>query len=310
MLPPPMTNSLQLLACLSMVSLQQEFMQALNGMTTQLMKPTLDFLEWDDMSLGAIGQCCYTLEKSEGLGDYKLMLFYLQLMLTCVGHEREALWKGKKIPAMEECTHEAGTTKTNFQSWHSQGTCLIYLASAVTPFVLLLFMAMQMQVDICQSKSSSMEDISGLMVALCCPESTGPSHELVKDLILPHLQNLLHLAPNAPWFRLSFWDEVDHCWTQQHFSNIVPIWDVLDKAEVNFFYLPLPSEIWTDLTSVPMSDPIGSHKIASVHTIRAGFRIPTNCCPFNTEEAPEWTAAKRVSDILHFPFKTILSPKR
>ncbi|KAK0476041.1 hypothetical protein IW261DRAFT_1567290 [Armillaria novae-zelandiae] len=292
-LPPPMTSSLQLLARLSTVSLHQEFMQALNGITTQLMKPISDFLEWDDMSLGAIGQCCCMLKKSKGLGDYRLMLSYLQLMLTCTGREREAHWKGKKGPTVEECAHEAGTTKTKFQSWCSQGSRLIYLASAAMPFVLLLLAVTQMRVDICWSKSSSVEDISGLALALCCPESTGPSHKLVKDLILPHLQNLLHLAPDVPWFRLLFWDEVNHCWTQQHFSDIVHICHALDRAEVNFFFLPPPSELWTDLTPVPISDPIGSHQIAPVHTIRTGFHISINHCPFNTEEAPDWIAAER-----------------
>ncbi|KAK0222990.1 hypothetical protein IW262DRAFT_1294878 [Armillaria fumosa] len=211
--------------------------------TAQLMKHTSDFLEWDDMSLRAIEKHCCSLEKSENLCNYKLMLSYLQSMLTCDGHYKEALWQGKKGPSDEECACKAGTMTTKFQSWHSQGQCLLYLASAAT----------QMQMDICRPKSSSMEDISGFALAFRCSE-----------------HDLLDLAPNAPWFKLSFWDEMS--------------WIML---RLTFFYLPLPSEIWTDLVSALISDPISSYKIAPVHTIKTGFCIPTNYYLFNTEEAPE-----------------------
>ncbi|SJL12078.1 uncharacterized protein ARMOST_15499 [Armillaria ostoyae] len=304
-LPPPTTNSLQLLARLSTVSSQQEFVQALHQITAQLMKPSLDSVEWDDMSLGAIGKRCQVLEKSEGLCDYKLMLSYLQLMLTCDGRYKEARWKGKKGPSVEQCAREAGTTTSNFQTWRSQGTRLLYLASAASPFLLLLFAATQMRVDICRSKSSSMEDISGFAWALRCSEPKHPYHKLVQDLILPQLQCLLDLAPNAPWFKLTFWDDVNHCWSRRHFSDVVSIRDILDKAEVNFFYLPPPSEIWTCLTPAPMPDPDSSYKMAPVHTIKTGFRVPTNRCPFNTEEALEWTAVKRETALKAVPVSSL-----
>ncbi|KAK0499761.1 hypothetical protein EDD18DRAFT_1103064 [Armillaria luteobubalina] len=267
-LPPPTTNSLHLLTRLSLVSSQQEFMQAMQEITTQLSKPTTDSLKWDDMSLGAISQWCRTLEKCEGLHDYKLMLSYLQLMLTCDGREREAIWKGDKAPTVDQLADEVGATATIFRSWRSQGSRLLYLASAGRKAVVW--------------KTS--QDLHWYSAA----------QRLVKDLILPRLQNLLDLIPDAPWFRLSFWDDVNHCWTRRHFSDIVPIRDALDRSDVNFFYLPPPSDIWTDLTPVPMLDPqIDSYNIAPVHTIRTDFRIPINRCPFNTEEAPDWTAGER-----------------
>ncbi|KAK0501737.1 hypothetical protein EDD18DRAFT_1431872 [Armillaria luteobubalina] len=206
----------------------------------------MDSLKWDDMSLGAISQRCCTLEKCEGLHDYKLMLSYLQLMLTCDGCEREAIWKGDKAPTVDQLADEVGATATIFRSWRSQGSCLLYLASAGR-----------------------------------------------KAVVWKTSQDL-HWYSAAQRFRLSFWDDVNHCWTRRHFSDIVPIRDTLDRSDVNFFYLPPPSDIWTDLTPVPMLDPqIDSYNIAPVHTIRTDFCIPINRCPFNTEEAPDWTAGER-----------------
>ncbi len=117
-----------------------------------------------------------------------------------------------------------------------------------SPFLLLLIAATQMRVDVCRSKGSSMEDISGFALALRCPDreysviqsftlligiaAKEPYHRLVQDLILPQLEYLLDLALDAPWFNLSFWDDVDHCWSRRPFSDVVPIRDVLDKAEV------------------------------------------------------------------------------
>ncbi len=80
----------------------------------------------------------------------------------------------------------------------------------VSPFLLLLIAATQMWVNVCCSKGSSMEDISGFALALHCPEreysviqsfilligiaAKEPYHRLVQDLILLQLQCLLDLA--------------------------------------------------------------------------------------------------------------------
>ncbi|KAK0242064.1 hypothetical protein EDD85DRAFT_934815 [Armillaria nabsnona] len=80
---------------------------------------------------------------------------------------------------------------------------------------------------------------------------------------------------------------------------------MLDKAEVNFFYLPPRSEIWACLTPAPMPDPVHGYKMAPVHTIKTGFRVPTDRCPFNTEEAPEWTAAERETALNAVPVSSL-----
>ncbi|PBK85934.1 hypothetical protein ARMGADRAFT_1035924 [Armillaria gallica] len=158
-----------------MVSLQQGFAQALYQITTQLKKPSLDSIDWNDISLGAIGKCCQELKKSEGLYDYKLMLLYLQLMLTCDGYYKEAHWQGEKGLSVED----HGVLKIHtFYIWHQQLTMIT-----------------------------------------------------------------LH-------------------------KYVVLIYDMLDKAEVNY-------------------------KMVPVHIIKTGFCVPTDCCPFNTKNAPEWTATER-----------------
>ncbi len=82
-LPPPSLDSLQLLAHLSTVSSEQRTVDALGRITRHLVQPPKEMLDWDDMSLVGIVHRCDTLQDMEGVHDYKLMLSYLQLMITC-----------------------------------------------------------------------------------------------------------------------------------------------------------------------------------------------------------------------------------
>ncbi len=84
-LPPPSLDSLQLLARLSTVSSEQRTVDALGRITRHLVQPPKETLDWDDMSLVGIARRCDTLQDMEGVHDYKLMLSYLQLVITCDG---------------------------------------------------------------------------------------------------------------------------------------------------------------------------------------------------------------------------------
>ncbi|SJL16470.1 uncharacterized protein ARMOST_19996 [Armillaria ostoyae] len=282
MLPPPTTNSLQLLARLSTVSSQQEFVQALHQITAQLMKPSLDSIKWDDMSLGAIGKHCQVLEKSEGLCNYKLMLSYLQLMLTCDG---KPAGKGKKArawnsmhakQALQLAIFRHGIPKEHtFYIWH-QLRALFYFC------FLRLHKCGWISADQKAVPWKTFQDLHG--------HSAAQSRNI-------HITN---------WSRILFFHDYNASltWPPMH-HDVVSIHDILDKAEVNFFYLPPPSEIWTCLTPAPMPDPDSSYKMAPVHTIKTGFRVPTNCCPFNTEEALKWTAVKRETALKAVPVSSL-----
>lgn len=83
-----------------------------------------------------------------------------------------------------------------------------------------------------------------------------------------------------------------------HFGMMLTIAGLGGTFPISYLFempwIDLMSNIWTDLTPVPMSDPqIDSYNIAPVHTIRTDFRIPINRRLFNTEEAPDWTAGER-----------------
>ncbi len=54
-----------------------------------------------------------------------------------------------------------------------------------------------------------------------------------------------------------------------------------------------------------MPEPVHGYKMAPVHTIKTGFRVPTDRCPFNTEEAPEWTAAERETALNAVPVSSL-----
>ncbi len=43
-----------------------------------------------------------------------------------------------------------------------------------------------------------------------------------------------------------------------------------------------------------------------VHTIWTKFRVPTNRCPFNTAEAPRWTAVERDKAVNAVPVASLL----
>ncbi|KAK0229274.1 hypothetical protein EDD85DRAFT_957670 [Armillaria nabsnona] len=244
-LPPPSPNSLQLLTRLSTVLSEQTSVEALSVITHHLMQPfteaPTDTLEWDDMSLTAVANRCCILKESEGIADYKLMLSYLQLVVTCDGQHKEARQKGLGSPSMEYFAKEAGIKYTKFQSWYSQGTRLVYLSAAATPFILLL---------------------------------------------LGNCDNQLRL----------------------------------DEIQVNFFRLPPPLTIWTSVYEQPCNAPIvtdlsaihtltepqeTSYDMCPVHTITFHFRIPTNRCPFNTAQAPEWTAVERSKAIEAVPVASL-----
>ncbi|SJL04869.1 uncharacterized protein ARMOST_08240 [Armillaria ostoyae] len=254
----------------------------------------MEALEWDDMSLTAIAKCCHILKESEGITDYKLMLSYLQLVITCDRRHKEAHKQGLGSLSMEYFANEAGIKSTTFQSWYSQGTCLIYLAAAATPFILLLLAATTMRIEVCHPKYSSMEHISGLAVLLRCPTAGEPVYKLIMELLIPHIRCLIPLTTplDMPWFKLSFWDNSAGQWGVHQFSDIQLNQQRLDKIRVNFFHLPPPSSIWMSVHEQPCNTPVlphltsiytspealkTSYNMCPVHTITTPFQIPTNC---------------------------------
>ncbi|PBK71934.1 hypothetical protein ARMSODRAFT_1016918 [Armillaria solidipes] len=298
-LPPPNTAALQLLTKLSTVSSDSTLIAALDDLVQNLISTPCVTLNWEDRSLVGIAARCRSLQKVDGFNNYKMMCSYFQLVLTCDGYRKAAIAVGGHGPSIADFAQMAKTEKTTFQSWYSEGICLLYLAAAGTPYIFFLLAAAGMHYDVCHPKYSSMEDISGLAVSLRHPESGIPSYGLVTRLIIPHVQTVMDAlkALDIPWSKVSLWNTAEKEWQEHPFSNHKLIQGVLDDVHVNFFRLPECIELWSLLREQrPFScnAPAGPHyQIVPVYTIHTKFKVPKDHCPFNTDEAPAWTAEQR-----------------
>ncbi len=94
-------------------------------------------------------------------------------------------------------------------------------------------------------------------------------------------------------------------WIKQKSSKCHLWWFALYLYGKSFFYLPLPLETLTHIMLASMPGPVYNCKMAPVHMIKTGFHVPTNCCPFNTEEVSQWTAAKSKTALKAVPVSSL-----
>ncbi|KAK0434532.1 uncharacterized protein EV420DRAFT_1488609, partial [Desarmillaria tabescens] len=116
--------------------------------------------------------------------------------------------------------------------------------------------------------------------------------------------SLVYLAAavlEAPWFKISFWNDSTGQWQLHHFLSVEINQKSLDEVQVNLW-----TEFMTQFIPPCPACPNLSHCTPYRKHRKTKFHVPTNRCPFNTAEAPHWTAVERSKAVGAVPVTSLL----
>ncbi|KAG6909605.1 hypothetical protein DXG01_016644 [Tephrocybe rancida] len=243
----------------------------------------------------ALYRNCSVLEPSDtsSFGNHASRMEVLtRLVQQCEYWEKSAMLPLKAIARNLGLKHYK-----NFWEKVHQGTFLAYIAGAGTPHILLLMAVLQIRTKFIYRGQMSIEDLSGIGIALRQPPDVDVG-KLVKTILIPFLR-CLHTSP-IPLLPLLYFHG-----SQVQLRNITPLEPealdvILGCASMKYFPLPKRSPLWQyqnqDNLSIalqPVSQVPTTELNKRLRTMKTFKAFPYSACPIPRPSRRSWMAAQR-----------------
>ncbi|KAJ7622734.1 hypothetical protein DFH06DRAFT_1340605 [Mycena polygramma] len=237
-------------------------------------------------------------DRAGQIASFWYMLSLVQLVLHVDSLKKDLKAKGERVPGMRAIAQKyGGTSRSTFQRRIEEGTRLLSLCAASTPYILVIIAVLRKQDDIILRGKTSNDDIMAMAVAL-----REISHEKWGTLVARLRIPLEYIRSKA-----SFLDSIDFFYNVPQPKGSLPViqrvpFNCLDKTDAlfkdivtNFPKLPPRSPCWFKPVAVwsIFTDPL-DFTLPNVYKIVTLYIFDKTPSPVNSKTTEVFTTAQRL----------------
>ncbi|KAJ7621642.1 hypothetical protein DFH06DRAFT_1341263 [Mycena polygramma] len=237
-------------------------------------------------------------DRAGQIASFWYMLSLVQLVLHVDSLKKDLKAKGERVPGMRAIAQKyGGTSRSTFQRRIEEGTRLLSLCAASTPYILVIIAVLRKQDDIILRGKTSNDDIMAMAVAL-----REISHEKWGTLVARLRIPLEYIRSKA-----SFLDSIDFFYNVPQPKGSLPViqrvpFNCLDKTDAlfkdivtNFPKLPPRSPCWFKPVAAwsIFTDPL-DFPLPNVYKIVTPYIFDKTPSPVNSKTTEVFTTAQRL----------------